>query len=489
MAPEYKDPARPADEVRVDSWQANNGHDQHWYNPLSWSNGPQIIEKRTFNRIADEEVPTQAKRRTVESATGATREASKDGKCWTEEQIDVYVYVTPHFIKKQWIEYWRIDETLEAYYAVVRDVGQSAADLADSAKAVAQSAGLKTSAPGTASPSSGGLVAAAAAGTALVAPALAEGAAIATEGFVIGAASGAGVLTEVAAVGGSVVVAGATGAAAVGTAVVTVTGQVLVPAIAITGTALAAFVVTTKVMERSVKSSEKISEGWELVGPFDGPEAFESSVGKWQQVGGVRDCPGSPEQHWTTPLPPPEEHWTTPLPEPRTGFDWLHWWWLWLVGALLVALLAALLVVPRGGSVTGGVPATASPTLFAHLVAPSTIFVVEFPSGAPSGETYQWIGAIGCGTFAPFSKTPTAPRPGSSTATWTHPNAPLPPPDLSKSDVDGDGVPDYCPHSEVPNFSHPGTITVLMSDGKGSDAYCTYSGSLEGIGQCHLGKP
>ena len=141
------------------------------------------------------------------------------------------------------------------------------------------------------------------------------------------------------------------------------------------------------------------------------------------------------------------------------------------------------------GSVTAGVPTTAIPSLLAHLVAPSTIYAVEFPGGAPAGETYQWIGAIGCGTFSPFSKTPTALRSGGSTATWTHPNAPLPPPDLSRSDADGDGVFDFCPHSEVPNFSHPGKITVIMTDGRGGDAYCTYDGSLEGTGQCHLGKP
>lgn len=32
-------------------------------------------------------------------------------------------------------------------------------------------------------------------------------------------------------------------------------------------------------------------------------------------------------------------------------------------------------------------------------------------------------------------------------------------------------------------FSYPGTITVVMSDGKGGDAYCTYQGSPTGAGQ------
>jgi hypothetical protein len=194
----------------------------------------------------------------------------------------------------------------------------------------------------------------------------------------------------------------------------------------------------------------------------------------------VHDC-----EHWAQPQP---EHWTSPLPQPRTGFD-LGRWWIWFLGFLLalIVLVAGVALAQRGGNATA--PTTATPSLFAHLVAPSTIYVVEFPGDAPAGETYQWIGAIGCGTFSPFSKTPTALRAGGSTATWTHPNAPLPPPDLSRSDADGDGVFDYCPHSEVPNFSHPGRITVVMTDGRGGDAYCTYDGSLEGTGQCHLGKP
>ena len=140
---------------------------------------------------------------------------------------------------------------------------------------------------------------------------------------------------------------------------------------------------------------------------------------------------------------------------------------------------------------TSSTPAAAVPLpMFkAVLAAPSTIFTVEFPGGAPSGETYTWTGAISCGTFVPFSKTPTVPVSGGPEAKWTHPNAPLPPPDLSKSDLDGNGIPDYCPHSEVESFSHPGTITVMMSDGRGGDSYCTYQGSLTGIGQCSLGKP
>src|SRR5258708_1117246 len=110
MAPEYHDPTAPADQVRVDSWQTHAA-DRHWYNPFSWTDSTHVVEKRTFNRFADEEVPTQAKRRKVETVTGATRDASKDGKCWTEEQVDVFVYVTPHFIKKRWIEYWQVNET------------------------------------------------------------------------------------------------------------------------------------------------------------------------------------------------------------------------------------------------------------------------------------------------------------------------------------------------------------------------------------------
>jgi hypothetical protein len=382
VGPEYKDPAAPPDQVRVDAWPAGGGYERVWYNPFSWAvKSSFIIEKRTFNRFADDEVPSQDKRREVQSPTGLTREASKDGKCWTEAQVDVFVYITRHFIKKQWVEYWRIDETLEEYYAIVRDVGQAAVDLAahaadavESAKAAGQSAGLRATAPGSAPPSVPGVIATVAAGAAAVGPALAADAAITTEGLVVGVGMGAGVATEATAVLGSAVYAAGTAGTALGSAVVTVTGQVVVPAVlqvilpavALTGAAVAPFVTTTRLMEQKVKSAKKESEGWELVGPFDAPEDFEKSYAKWVP-GPVRDCVPPSEEHWTTPLPPPEEHWTTPLPppppeehwttpqpKPISGVDWSRRSWLiaiLLIGAL--ALVGGRLVLSGGNTGTG----------------------------------------------------------------------------------------------------------------------------------------
>jgi hypothetical protein len=451
VSSEYKDPSKADDQVDVDSWSANVGRTRAWYKPWTWRNSEYVIQALHFNRFQDEEVPTVAKRRQQKTAMGPTNEVQKGDKCWTEAQYEVFDYITRHYIKKRWIEYWRVNKTLEEYYEFVRDVGQSAEDLASSAKATAQAAGLRTSSPGAAPPSPGGVIATAAAGTALVAPAIAGSAALATDGFVVGASYGAGVATEAAAVVTSGVYAGATAAATLGSAVVTVTGQVLVPAIAITGTAVVAFVGTTRLMEKMVTSAEKISEGWEFVGTYDGKEELERQSISWEQVGPIRDCPKLKGAKRTY----------------RVGGWLLPLWWVWLLAFVLalIALAAVLLVLPRSGSVTGGAPAPGLPTFKAELVAPSTIFTVAFPSGAPSSETYRWIGAIGCGTFVPFSKTPSAPVSGGPQATWTHPNAPPSPPDLSRSDLDGNGIPDFCPHSEVPNFSHPGTITVLLSDG------------------------
>jgi hypothetical protein len=127
--------------------------------------------------------------------------------------------------------------------------------------------------------------------------------------------------------------------------------------------------------------------------------------------------------------------------------------------------------------------------LKAVLQPPSTIFTVSFPDGTAGEISYLWQGLIGCGTFAPFAQRPADFRNGDSQASWTHPNAPDP--SLAKSDHDGDGVPDYCPHTDVLNFTHPGTISVMIQlrIGDGPSTYyayalCTYSGSLSGTGKC-----
>jgi len=134
-------------------------------------------------------------------------------------------------------------------------------------------------------------------------------------------------------------------------------------------------------------------------------------------------------------------------------------------------------------------------TLTADLQPPTTAYNIERDIRVPRDPTitYTWKGAISCGVFS--SSTGTRKVTGGAVifeqagtrVEWTHPDAPRP--EDAKQDLNGDGIPDFCPHSEVPNFSHPGTITVTVSDGKSMDAYCTYEGSLTGTGQCKPGKP
>jgi hypothetical protein len=126
------------------------------------------------------------------------------------------------------------------------------------------------------------------------------------------------------------------------------------------------------------------------------------------------------------------------------------------------------------------------PVFTADLQPPSTIFTVTFPKNPPNEAiTYSWQGAIGCGTFAPFSKKPADFRIGDQQAIWTHPNAPDP--SLAQQDKDGDGLPDFCPHNEDPttSTSHPGTVSVQLAFGGRIKILCTYSGSLSGTGECH----
>jgi hypothetical protein len=71
-----------------------------------------------------------------------------------------------------------------------------------------------------------------------------------------------------------------------------------------------------------------------------------------------------------------------------------------------------------------------------------------------------------------------------------HPNAEK---DQPPKDANGDGVPDVCPHSETPNFSHPGTVTVVLTyrtfhAGFASRTECTREGSLAGNGTCTTGS-
>ena len=74
---EYQDPTQSADFVRIDSWSAAVGRERHWYNPLSWGNSTYIIQKLSFNRYEDDEVPSQAKRREQKQPVGSDPRAQQ----------------------------------------------------------------------------------------------------------------------------------------------------------------------------------------------------------------------------------------------------------------------------------------------------------------------------------------------------------------------------------------------------------------------------
>jgi hypothetical protein len=155
-----------------------------------------------------------------------------------------------------------------------------------------------------------------------------------------------------------------------------------------------------------------------------------------------------------------------------------------------------------------------TPKLTATLTPPRTLFRVDadLPTETderPRGLLVAWEAAISCGQFvASGERNVTArrvidyPPTLDRNASWSHPNAPTK--EAVSADVDKDGIPDNCPHSETPNFSHaglvnatlhyrrappPGVLFELDETEYGDPFYdgeveCTYSGSLAGNGTC-----
>jgi hypothetical protein len=304
MLPTYQDPSLDPFEVRVDAYSAAVGRTEStWYKPWTWRNSVYYVEKHSFNKFQDEEVPTQAKRREVKHSTGPKVDVEKDGKCWTEEPVEVFQYSAPYFVKMRWIEWWRVNKTLENFYGIAHDMEQAVKDIPDDAatalKAVTRVAGVPSGTPfGVTSAVAGGLSAAQTA-----------------KGLVL-AGDGALTVGELGVVAAGIVAAGVETAA-------TGVASVAVPAIVGSAGIVGSFVTFSYQMEKVIESAEKISEGWELVGHYYGKEVLERQA-LTSVMGPVHDC-----EHWASPTPP--------ATQTRVGFVWPRW--LWLGGVVAIVLL------------------------------------------------------------------------------------------------------------------------------------------------------
>lgn len=103
--------------------------------------------------------------------------------------------------------------------------------------------------------------------------------------------------------------------------------------------------------------------------------------------------------------------------------------------------------------------------LGATLSPPNTTYAVSFSDPDGDALTYDWSeSSVSCGTFTAGTANSTDSIPDNQ-AVWSHPN--------------GTGT-GQCPHDQ--GSSHPGTIVVKVSDGRGNLVRCTYSGSESGQG-------
>ncbi len=394
MASEYQDPTLGANDVRVDTYSANVGREERtWYKPWTWDNSEYVVEKHSFNRFQDDEVPSLAIRRTEQHSTGLTQERSVDGKCWTEAQVETFEYVTKVYIKKRWIEWWRINKSLEAYYEFFSE--KNATDLAGAVEApirhVARLSGQPSITPTTSI--IGGAVGATATLVRMAPGMIAQGEmALASAGEMAAAAGAGGALpglADAAAVGATELTGLATtgagyGLSAVGSAASTV-ASVAVPAAVISGVAVISFVGTTEIMKKYVEAAEKISEGWEFIARYHGPEELVRQSLGWERVGPVRDC--HPKKKKT-----------------ESGTGWLPWWplpWPWwvVVPIILVVLLAVAFWLWLGGGgddahvTTGSVTevpvaasVTSSPVLGATATATPLIVTGTYTGSVTVGD-------------------------------------------------------------------------------------------------------
>lgn len=293
MPDPYQDPSMSPDSVHVSTYATDKASKHSGF----------LIEKREFNRFQDDEVPSRAKTRRENHSMGTPVEHEDGDKCWTEQEFEFFDYRSPFFIKKRWVEYWQIDQSLENYYETMHTFLQTeedgAKDVVSSIKDAGQAAGLGV--PSSGLPAAAGIVGTVAAGARAMAPLAAQS---------IPASAGtveAGVITAAPAV------------AATADAAAALVSQVVVPAVLIDATLVASLDIGTQTAEKYVKVAEKISEGWELVGSYYGPEVLEKT--------------GIGVDH--------QDH---PCPKKKVSFKWplYGWWVIWIVGLLSLIMLVVI---------------------------------------------------------------------------------------------------------------------------------------------------
>ena len=462
MGEPFTDPTRSPGAIDVSSYAAGDSGERELLHPSTWIKKDYVVEKREFNKFQDDEVPTVAKRRTVKNSKSMPIRHQKNGMCWEEQEFEISTYVTRHFIRKRWVEYWAVNKTLEIYNEFVNDVNKAAGDLLNSfGDNVRDGSRVGLNQPSWTPPGKAGATAAV----------LGSGGALQTLGGTMATAAGTGIpIAEGTGVVGTAVIAtadasaavvGATGTvlSATGTAV-TFAAQVVVPAAVISGVAVAAFVGTAEIMKQ--EDAEKISEGWELVGTYDAPEELE------RMAIAVERTPPKP-----CAPPPEEEHFTTPFPGPFNAVNWWSWmlqqWWVLVATVVLVALLVIGGVFLRGGfsaapgerPVSGGAAPPAGAPVVSDLrkvfVTPVTTWSITAKDPAGGALKYTWtltpdVASEACGT--PVAKWTQS---GTSVA-WSHSSEP----------------PDRCAHASP---DHAVTMTVVVTNQQGQSVTCSIKGT------------
>lgn len=417
-----------------------------------------VVERRYLNRYRRER-GSEPERRT--ERTGRVREATDGTLCWEEsEEIENIYYHDFDLVEVAW-EQWLVNQTLQSYYDHVNSWGLGTAG------------GVVTV--------TGAAGAAASSGENPVKIArwlLGDG--FAGEGFapVGGGAEGLmGSLFSSEALGGSI----AAGAGLVA------------DASTVAGVGIAAFYITTNIMDSEKPAGTKESEGWKIIAKKPlGVRLRHRGTPRWVQTGEKHPC----HRPVTGSEPPPAERipggGTETDPPPRsatdappatrstTGPSRLRWTFpinplmpflvliiaLVLLGTLFFSLFghdnrrqaASSGEAPRAPAAApspsaGNAPAPTVSALRASLSVPVTTYSVDAKDPAGGSLSYVWrMSGEMCGTpRTPWTQT-------GPTAHWSH----------------SDSAPDSCQHHGT---DHDVTVSVTISSSEGASVVCVMTGT------------